>query len=81
MLCGGTAISQPPFHASLYSNCRRNSYQPWSRMDLFRPDLARTFAPGHSLVPAADLDMFRTCKSSIQTIAWFLLIVVVALCR
>ena len=33
------------------------------------------------VVPAADLDMFRTRKSSIHTIAWFWLIVVVALCR
>jgi hypothetical protein len=32
-------------------------------------------------VPAADLDMFRTCKSSIHTIAWFWLIVVEHLCR
>src|SRR5690625_3376005 len=50
-------------------------------MDLFRPDLARTFRPGCSVVPAADLDMFRTCKSSIHTIAWFWLIAVEVLCR
>ena len=50
-------------------------------MDLFRPDLARTCLPGFSVVPAADLDMLRTCKSSRHTIAWFWLIVVVALCR
>src|SRR5690625_7939324 len=50
-------------------------------MDLFRPDLARTFRPGCSVVPAADLDMFRTCKSSIHTIAWFLLIAVEVMCR
>jgi len=35
----------------------------------------------HSSLPAADLDRFRTGKSSTHTIAWFLLIVVVALCR
>ena len=40
-------------------------------MDLFKPDLARTFLPACSVVPAADLDMFLTCKSSIHTIAWF----------
>ena len=43
-------------------------------MALFRPDLARTCFPGCSVVPAADLDMFRTCKSSIHPIAWFWLI-------
>ena len=51
---GGTATSQPPFQASLYSNCRLNSNHPWSRMALFRPDLARTFLPGASMLPAAD---------------------------
>src|SRR5437868_13495819 len=50
-------------------------------MDLFRPDLARTCFPGVSMEPAADLDMFRTCKSSIHTIAWFWLIAVEVLCR
>ena len=38
--------------------------------------LARLFA-----VPLEDLDKFRTCKSSMQTSAWFWLIVVVVLCR
>lgn len=33
------------------------------------------------LLDAADLDMFRTCKSSMQTIAWFWLMALVALCR
>src|SRR5690606_39731151 len=50
-------------------------------MALFRPDLARTCFPGCSVVPAADLDMFRTCKSSILTIAWFWLIAAEVLCR
>src|SRR5574343_306712 len=50
-------------------------------MALFRPDLARTFLPGLSVVPDADLDMLRTCKSSMHTIAWFWLIVVEVLCR
>ena len=50
-------------------------------MDLFRPDLARTFLPGFSVVPAADWDIFRTCRSSRHTIAWFWLICVEALCR
>ncbi len=45
-------------------------------MDLFSPDLALTFLPGDFLVPDADFDMFLTCKSSIHTIAWFWLIVV-----
>lgn len=52
-----------------------------SRIDLFRPDLVFTFFPSASLLPAADLDIFRTCKSSIHTIAWFWLIVVEHLCR
>jgi hypothetical protein len=50
-------------------------------MALLRPDLALTFLPGISVVPDADLDRFRTCKSSIHTTAWFWLIVVVALCK
>ena len=50
-------------------------------MALFRPDWARTFFPGLSVLPAADLDMFFTCKSSIHTIAWFWLIAVEVLCR
>src|SRR5690554_4645190 len=33
------------------------------------------------VLPAVDPDMFRTCKSSIHTIAWFWLIVVLVLCR
>jgi hypothetical protein len=37
--------------------------------------------PGASLEPAADLDIFRTRKSSIHTIAWFWLIAVEVLCR
>jgi len=36
-----------------------------------------TFLPGVSVVPDADLDRFRTCKSSIHTIAWFWLMVAV----
>jgi hypothetical protein len=50
-------------------------------MARFRPDLARTCVPGASMLPAADLLIWRTFKSSIHTIAWFLLIVVEALCR
>jgi hypothetical protein len=50
-------------------------------MDLFRPDLARTFLPGASMLPAADPDILRTFKSSIHTRAWFLLIAVEALCQ
>ena len=50
-------------------------------MDLFGPDLARTFLPGSSNVPEAERDIFRTFKSSITTRAWFLLIIVVVLCR
>src|SRR5690606_39758241 len=69
VFCGGTTMRCPPAHASLYSSCRRNSNQPWSRMALFRPDLARTCFPGCSGGPAADLDMFRTCKTSIHTTA------------
>jgi hypothetical protein len=50
-------------------------------MDLFKPDLARTFLPGSSSVPAADLDIFLICNSSTHTIAWFLLISVLSLCK
>ncbi len=49
-------------------------------MVLFSPVLARTFFPGLSLVPDADLDMFRIDKSSIQTIAWLWLMAVLTLC-
>ncbi len=71
----------PPFQAILDSSWRRNSYQPCSRMDLFKPDLARTFLPSASAVPAADFDIFRTRKSSIPTIAWFLQTADEILCR
>jgi hypothetical protein len=37
------------------------------------PALAFTLRPGFSIVPFADLDMLLTDKSSIHTIAWFLL--------
>ena len=49
-------------------------------MDLFSLLLALTFIPGLSLVPDAEPDMFLTCKSSIHTIAWFWLMVVLILC-
>lgn len=78
---GGTAMSIPPLHASLYSSCLRNSPQPWSRMLLFKPALARTFLPGLGMLPAADLDMFLICKFSMTTIAWFWLMALVAWCR
>ena len=50
-------------------------------MALFSPDLALTLLPGSSAVPLADRPMLLTCKSSMHTIAWFWLMVVVALCR
>ena len=50
-------------------------------MDRFKPDLARTLIPGASLVPAAARDILATFKSSRHTLAWFLLRVVVSLCR
>jgi hypothetical protein len=50
-------------------------------MDLFRPDLARTLLRGVSCVPAAKLDMLPTCSPSTHTIAWFLLISVLSLCK
>ncbi len=43
---------QQPLHASLYSSWRWNSAQPWSRIDVFKPLLARTFRPGRSAAPA-----------------------------
>src|SRR6202041_2380331 len=55
--------------------------QPWSRIDRFRPDLARTLLPGLCMLPAAELDRLLTPRSSTHTIAWFLLIAVEALCR
>ncbi len=46
-------------------------------MDRFRPDLALTFLPGLSAIcPLPTWTCCRTCKSSIQTIAWFWLIAV-----
>src|ERR1700692_1142300 len=77
----GTATNAPPFHRGLYSSLLRKSPQPWSRRALFKPFFCATFLPGASSVPDADFDMLRTCKSSIHTIAWFLLICVEALCR
>src|SRR6204780_4185441 len=52
---GSTATKYPPRHAVLYSSWRRNLPQPWSRIDLLRPDFARTLRPGASTVPFASL--------------------------
>src|SRR5438552_779101 len=78
---GGTATSMPPRHLVLYSNWRRSSNGLASRMERFRPDLALTLLPGCSLVPAADADIFFTCRSSTMTTAWFLLMSDETLCR
>jgi hypothetical protein len=40
-----------------------------------------TLCPGTLLLSPADLNMFRTCKSLMHTIAWFWPIVVGVLCR
>jgi hypothetical protein len=48
---------------------------------LVQTSLSPNVLAGASMLPAADLDMFRTCKSSMHTIAWFLLTVVEVLCR
>jgi hypothetical protein len=77
---GGTGISNPPRHTVLHSNWRRNSYGLASKIERLSPDFARRFFPGLAFVPAADADMFLTCKSSTQTIAWFLLMLLEALC-
>ena len=39
---GGTGRRVPPSHVSLWPICLRNSYQHWSWIALFRPDLALT---------------------------------------
>jgi hypothetical protein len=44
-------------------------------MARLRPRFWLTFVPGCSTVPLEDLDRLRTCNSSMQTSAWFLLIV------
>src|ERR1035438_8667061 len=75
LFCGGTARNTPPAQSILYSSCRRNSAQPCSSIDRFRPALARTLLPGCWAEPAADRDILLTCKSSTTTIAWFLLMV------
>ena len=81
VLIGGTATSMPPRHLVLYSNWRRSSNGLASRMERLRPDLALTLLPGCSLVPAADADIFFTCRSSTMTTAWFLLMSDETLCR
>src|SRR6266705_1185217 len=78
---GGNATSMPPRHLVLYSNWRRSSNGLASRMERFRPDLALTLLPGCSLVPAADANIFFTCRSSTMTTAWFLLMSDETLCR
>ena len=37
----------------------------------FRPDFCFTCLPWVSVLPLLDLDIFRICKSSMHTIAWF----------
>jgi hypothetical protein len=70
VFCGTTQMSQPPFQASLSSSCLRNSNHPWPRRERFNRDLARSFLPGASLVPDADLDISLILKSSIHTAGW-----------
>ena len=58
-------MTWPPRHFSLYVAFRLKSPHPWSRIALFKPDLAATFLPGSSAVPAAEAAMFTIFKSSI----------------
>lgn len=59
---GLTTNTSPPCHFCLYSSCRLNSDQPWSKIDLFSPDFAFTLEPGFSKLPLADLLRFETFK-------------------
>jgi hypothetical protein len=81
VLFGGTATSMPPCHLVLYSNWQRGSNGLASRMERLRPDFALTLLACCSLVPAADADIFFTCRSSTMTTAWFLLMSDETLCR
>jgi len=80
VLCGGTGTKRPPFHCVLYSNCRRNSNGLASRMERFSADFWAPHFPGFAFVPLLDALMFLTCKSSTNTMAWFLLISFEDLC-
>src|SRR5688572_24240861 len=62
-----TRIRRPPRQASLYSSCRRNSLQPWSRIARLRRLLALTLRPGLSTFPLADFDRLATRRSSSAT--------------
>src|SRR6267378_2776256 len=70
---GGTATRRPPFHCVLYSSWRRSSNGLASRIERLSPDFGRTCFPGFAFLPLADADIFFTCRSSINTTAWFLL--------
>ena len=73
VFCGATATSRPPRHCVLYSSWRRNSNGLASKIERFSPDFCATFF-------VADLLMFLTCRSSITTTTWFLLMSCEALC-
>src|SRR5882762_3847215 len=49
-------------------------------MERFSPDLWATRFPGFALLPLLAALMFLTCKSSINTTAWFLLMSFEDLC-
>jgi hypothetical protein len=74
-------MKRPPIHFNLYASCLRNSNQPRSRIDLFKPRLrlAPPNAPAFSEV--GDCDIPDTFKSSTQTTAWLWLELVEILCR
>ncbi len=80
-------FSEEPIPATLLflPACKANivlkEYHPWSRIERFKPLFCLTFFPGCSTVPDADADIFDTFRSSMNTIPWFLAIVVVFLCR
>ncbi len=59
-----------PYHAVLYSSCRRSSPNAASSTERFSPDFAATFFPGFSTVPLAERVIPDTFKSSIATTAY-----------
>ena len=70
-----------PLFFCLYSSCLKNIPHPSANIERFNPDFAFTLYPGFIFVPFALFVMFTIFKSSTHTIAWFLLISVLSLCK
>jgi len=66
-ILGINLMNIPPRQSCLYSNCRRNSPQPWSSIDLFNPDFVCDIFPGSSIEPFGRSTHFVIFKSSTRS--------------